>query len=135
MAKTQALGTVLKQGTTVVGHLTSFNPGGAVKTEIDVTDFDSTAAENLPGLPDFSEATFGGWFDYADAGQTILRADAEDVNATTKSWTVEFTRQAAKVTFDGWVKSYVPGAGGPNDAYNFTTTIRRTGPAVWAALP
>lgn len=135
MAKTQALGTVLKQGTTVVGHLTSINPGGAVKTEIDVTDFDSVAAEFLPGLPDYGEATFNGWFDYSDAGQTILRADAEDPDAASKTWTIEFTRQAAKVTFDGWVKSYVPTAGAPNDAYGFSTTIRRTGAATWAALP
>lgn len=135
MGKTQALGTVLKQSTTVIGHLTSISPGGAVKTEIDVTDFDSVANEFLPGLPDYGEATFNGWFDYADAGQTILRADAEDAGATTKSWTIEFTRQAAKVTFDGFVKSFVPTAGAPNDAYGFSTTIRRTGPAVWAALP
>lgn len=135
MSKSQALGTVLKQGTTVIGHITTFNPGGAVKTEIDVTDFDSVAAEFLPGLPDYGDATFGGWFDYTDAGQTILRADADDPDATTKSWTIEFTKQAAKITFDGFVKSFAPTAGGPNDAYGFTTTIRRTGAATWAALP
>lgn len=135
MAKSAALGTVLKQGTTVIAHLTSINPGGAIKSEIDLTDFDSTAVETTGGLPDYGEATFNGFFDYADAGQTILRADAEDPNATTKSWTIEFTRQAAKVTFDAWVKSYVPTAGGPTAAYDFSTTLRRTGPATWAALP
>ena len=43
MAKTQTLGTVLKQGTTVIGHLTSIGVPSPNKTEIDVTDFGGEA--------------------------------------------------------------------------------------------
>lgn len=135
MAKTQTLGTVLKQATTVIGHLTSIGVPSPNKTEIDVTDFDSVASEFLPGLADYGELALSGFFDYTDAGQTILRADANDLAATTKAWSIEFTRQAMKFTFNAWVKSYAPKAGGPNEAYGFDAVLRVTGAVTTAALP
>src|SRR5689334_2136720 len=126
MAKSQALGTILKQGSTVVANITSISIPGPVKTEIDVTDFASVAAELLPGLADYGEITFNGFYNYADAGQTIVRADAFNVSATTKAWSIAFPNQSMQFTFNAWVKSYVPNAPGPNDAYTFTATLRVT---------
>ena len=117
MSKTRALGTILLQGATAVGNITTITLPGPVKTEIDVTDFASAAAEFLPGLADYGEVTFAGFFNDADAGQTIVRADAFDITAGTKAWTVAFVNQAKKFTFNAWVKSFAPDAGGPNDAY------------------
>lgn len=135
MAKTQALGTVLKQGTTVVANLTSISTPSPNKTEIDTTDFASVAAENLPGLMDYGEMNIAGFFNYSDAGQTILRADANDPAAVAKTFTIEFTKQVCKAVFQAWVKNYVPNAGGPNEAYTFTATLRVTGTVVFSALP
>jgi hypothetical protein len=88
MAKSKALGTILKQASTVVANITSISIPGPTKTEIDVTDFASVAVETLAGMPDYGEVTFSGFYNYSDAGQTIVRADAFDVAAGTKAWFV-----------------------------------------------
>jgi len=135
MAKTRALGTILKQGSTVVANITAISIPGPVKTEIDVTDFASPAAEFLPGLADYGEVTFSGWYNYADGGQTIVRADAFDITAGTKAWSIIFANQLMQFTFNAWVKSYVPNAGGPNAAYDFQATLRVTGAVATAVYP
>lgn len=135
MAKSKALGTLLKQGATNVANITAISIPGPNKTEIDVTDFASVAAEFLPGMPDYGEITFSGFYNYADAGQTIVRADAFDVAAGTKAWSIAFPTQLMQFTFNAWVKSYVPDAGSPNDAYKFTATLRVTGAVATAVYP
>lgn len=135
MAKSRALGTILKQGATVVANITSISIPGPVKSEIDVTDMASVAAEFLPGMADYGEVTFSGWYNYADAGQTIVRADAFDIAAGTKAWSIAFANQLMQFTFNAWVKSYVPNAGGPNEAYDFTATLRVTGAVATAVYP
>lgn len=135
MAKSKALGTILKQASTVVASITQISIPGPVKTEIDVTDFASVAVETLPGMPDYGEITFSGFFNYADAGQTIVLADAFNVAAGTKAWTIPFVTQSMQFIFNAWVKSFVPDAGGPNDAYKFTATLRVTGGVTTAVYP
>lgn len=135
MAKSKALGTILKQGATTVANITAISIPGPVKTEIDVTDFASVAAEFLPGMPDYGEISFSGFYNYSDAGQTIVRADAFDVAAGTKAWSIAFPNQLMQFTFNAWVKSYVPNAGGPNEAYTFDATLRVTGAVATAVYP
>jgi hypothetical protein len=135
MAKSKALGTILKQGLTTVASLTSISIPGPVKTEIDITDFSSVAAEFMAGMPDYGEVTLSGFFNYSDAGQTIVRADAFDVAAGTKAWTIAFVSQSMQFIFNAYVKSYVPDAGGPNDAYKFTAVLRVTGAVTTAVYP
>lgn len=135
MAKTRALGTILKQGSTVIGNITSISVPSPVKSEIDITDFASVAAEFTNGLADYGEIAISGWFNYTDAGQTILRADANDVAATTKAWSIAFPNQSMQFTFNAWVKSYVPKAGGPNEAYGFDASLRVTGAVSTAVYP
>lgn len=133
MAKTVALGTILRVESntpnvyTTVGNLTSIGVPGPTKPEIDVTDFDSTASEFLAGLPDNGEIPFSGFFNGTDGGQMILLTDAHDPNAPTRTFQIEFVRQDKEFIFDGWVKSFIPTAGGPNEAYTFDGVIRVTG--------
>lgn len=127
MSKTVTLGTTLTMGANLVGNLTSIGVPGPVKPEIDVTDFDSEAAEFLAGLPDNGEVPLSGWFNYANAGQAAMLADAHDPDAPERTFVIEFTRQDVQFTFQGWVKSFVPNAGGPNEAYTFDAVIRVTG--------
>lgn len=135
MAKSRALGTILLQGATAVASISAISIPGPVKSEIDVTTFDSAAAEFLAGIADYGEVTFSGFFNYSDAGQTIVRADAFDIAAGTKAWTIAFVTQSMKFTFNAWVKSYVPGAPGPNGAYDFQATLRVTGAVATAVYP
>lgn len=135
MAKTQTLGTTLKIGTDLVGNLTRIGVPGPTKPEIDVTDFDSTAAEFLAGLPDNGELPLSGFFNYTDAGQAAMLADAHDPDSPSRTFEIAFTRQDVKFTFTGWVKSFVPNAAGPNEAYTFDASIRISGAVTIAAIP
>lgn len=135
MAKTRALGTIVKQGATVIAGISSISVPSPNKTEIDVTDFASVAAEFIPGLADYGELTMSGFYNYSDAGQTIVRADAFDITAGTKAWSIAFVNQSMQFTFNAWVKSYVPDASSPNDAYKFTATLRVTGAVATAVYP
>lgn len=130
--KTVALGTTLtvaddSDNPTPVGNLTQISVPGPTKPEIDVTDFDSTAAEFLAGLPDNGELSMSGFFNYENDGQAILLDDALDADSPTREFVITFTRQMVSFTFNAWVKSFVPTAPGPNDAYGFDATLRVTG--------
>lgn len=134
MAKTVALGTVLRvedpdtPGTFIaVGNLTNIPVPGPTKQRIDVTDFDSEAMEYLPGLPDNGELSLSGFFNYENEGQAVLLADAHDPAAPTRSFQIDFTRQDVRFEFDGYVASFVPTAGGPNEAYSFDAGLQITG--------
>lgn len=130
--KTVALGTTLtvaddSDNPTPVGNLTQISVPGPTKPEIDVTDFDSTASEFLAGLPDNGELSMTGFFNYENGGQAILLDDALASDAPVREFVIEFTRQSVSFTFNAFVKSFVPTAPGPNDAYGFDATLRVTG--------
>lgn len=134
MAKTLALGTVLRVESDTpgqfitVGSLSTIGVPGPTKPEIDVTTLDSEAAEFLAGIPDNGELACSGIFQYSDEGQALLLGDAHDSNAPTRTFNIEFTRQDVEFEFQGWVRSFVPNAPGPNEAYTFDMSIRVTGP-------
>lgn len=133
MAKSLALGTILRvenpatTGYLVVGNLTSIGVPGPTKPEVDVSDFDSNAAEFLPGLPDYGELPLSGRYNHGDVGQEVLFDDAQDVDAPVRTFQIDFTRQNVRFEFDGFVKSFQPTAGGPNEPYNFNANLRVTG--------
>lgn len=134
MAKSLALGTVLRiedpdtpESFLDVGNLTSLTVPGPTKPEIDVTDFDSTAAEYLGGLPDNGEVSGSGFFNYTDTGQIAMLEDAHDPTSPERDFEIYFERQGVTFMFSGYVSSYVPNAPGPTDAYTFDFTIRVSG--------
>lgn len=133
MAKTLALGTVLRMqnpataGFLTVGNLTSIGIPAAEKGEVEVTDFDSVAKEFLVTLPDNGELALSGFFNYADVGQKAMFDDAHDASAPERDFEIDFTRQDVQFTFSGFVKSFSPQAGGPEEAYTFDATIRVNG--------
>lgn len=133
MSKELALGTKLyvesdTPGTYIaVGNLNSIGVPGPTKGEVEVTDFDSTAREYLATLPDNGEISFSGYFNEADAGQDFLFEDANDPAAPDRNFRIEFPRQGVEFEFAGFVKSFVPTAPGPDDAYGFDGSIRVTG--------
>lgn len=133
MAKSLALGTVFRvenpatTGYLVVGNLTSIGVPGPEKPEVDVSDFDSEAAEFLPGLPDYGELPLSGNYNGSDAGQDVLFDDAQDVDAPVRTFQIDFTRQNTRFEFEGFVKSFKPTAGGPSEPYTFDASIRVTG--------
>lgn len=133
MPKTVALGTKLyvesdTPGTFVaVGNLTSISVPGPDKPEIDVTDFDSLAAESLPGLLDNGSFDYTGFHNDEDPGQELMFNDANDPNAPLRTMHIEFTNQAQRFVLNGYVKSHRPNAPGPREAYTFAGSVRVSG--------
>lgn len=131
MAKTQALGTLLKVkigGTyTTVKGLTVVPAPSPTRPEIDVTSLDSTAAEFIGGIPDNGELSVSGFVDFDDAGQLLMLGDAHAPVSVSRDWQVDFVRQGVKFEFAGYVSSFVPTAGGPNEALTVDATVRVTG--------
>lgn len=134
MGKTVTLGTTLTMAGQLVGNLTRIGVPGPTKPEIDVTDFDSVAAEFLAGLPDNGEIPLSGFFNYANAGQAAMLDDAHDPDSPTRAFVIAFVRQDVEFSFNGWVKSFVPNAGGVNEAYTFDAVIRVTGAVTISAI-
>lgn len=110
-----------------VGNLTSLPVPGPEKGEIDVTDFDSTAAEFLADLPDNGSLDFSGFYNSEDAGQQVLLDDANDPDAPTRNFKIDFTRQEIAFLFGGYVRRFRPTAGSPRGPYTFDGSIRVSG--------
>lgn len=120
---------------TPVGNLTSIETPGPVKGETEVTDYDSTAREFLSTLPDNGEIGLSGFMNEGNDGQETLFTDANSAAQTTRNWRIDFTRQAVRFSFAGWVKSFKYTAGGIDDAYGFDGSIRVTGAVTKSAIP
>lgn len=131
MAKTVALGSLLKVkigGTyTTVKGLTVVPAPSPTRPEIDVTSLDSTGAEFLGGIPDNGELAVSGFADFDDEGQLLLLGDAHAPSSVTRDFLVDFVPQQVQFAFQGYVSSFVPTAGGPNEAITVDIGIRVTG--------
>lgn len=115
---------------TTIGEVMSFSGPSAEVSEIDVTNFDSTAKEYIAdALPDGGEVSFDMNFVGSDAQQQGLRTDC--VNGTLRNFklilndhpTVKTTFSFAAIAkkFDG------PKAGGPTEQYKASVTLRVSG--------
>lgn len=118
-----------------VGRLTRIGVPGSTKPEVDVSDFDSDAAEFLPGLPDSGSLAFTVNYDNADPGQEILFDDAQDNEAPVRGFRIDFTQQDVRFEFDAYAGSFVPTAGGVNQAITAEGSLRVTGPVTRGPIP
>lgn len=73
--------------------------------DIDVSNLDSVAKENRPGLPDSGQWTMQVDDDPTDAGQIAVRAAAQATPPTIKQWQVTYPNGKV-LTFTAWVKKY-----------------------------
>lgn len=100
-------------------------------SEIDITDFDSTAKEFLMGLKDEGTLSLELFRDTSNAGQTNMIADQNTRAA--RAWTIDFSTRVieasaigSRLTGLGYVQgwSYSLGA---DDAVKVSGTVRITG--------
>lgn len=117
-----------------IGNITSIRTPSPDKPEIDVTDFDSSGAEFLLGLPDFGSIDFTGWYNTSSAGQVQMRDDGISTASTTRTFRLDLTNFDERWTFSGQVKGFVVEAG-LNSAYTFNGTIRTTGAPTITSIP
>lgn len=73
--------------------------------DIDVSNLDSTAKENRPGLPDSGQWTMQVDDDPTDPGQIAVRAASQATPPTVKQWQVTYPNGKV-LTFTAWVKKY-----------------------------
>jgi hypothetical protein len=114
---------------TTIGNVKTFTGFDGQASELDRSNFASTAKEFILGLVDFGQFSFDTDYDYTDAGQTaVLAAQVSGLIKTFKltlpdSHTATFTAYAKKMPTTGGVDQIVKRAG---------TTLRISGAVTWA---
>lgn len=114
---------------TTIGNVKSFSGFDGQASELDRTNFASTAKEFVLGLVDFGQFSFDVDYDYTDAGQAaVLAAQASGLLKTFKL-TLPDTHTA---TFSAYVKR-LPTAGGVDQIVKRSgATLRISGSVTWA---
>lgn len=127
MAK-QALGTVLKKGTTTIAELTSISGLDISADTIDVTNLSSASGfrEFIGGLKDAGEVGVSGFLNVgATSGQEDMLTDL--VAGTVGAYTIEFpASMGASWSFDAIVTKFTTGAE-LEDAISFEASLKVTG--------
>ncbi len=113
---------------TQIKEISTFSFGGGERSEIDVTNLDSTAKEYRLGLKDNGNMEIALRVVHSDAGQTACRTalGADDP----VPFKIDLPN-AESGTFDGLVKS-MPESGGVDAVYEGSLTIRVTGDITWS---
>lgn len=70
-------GSAYKVTLTQVAEVNNLTIGGGGSSQIEVTNFDSEAVEQLPGLPNLGSLSCGITLNHTDAGQKAMRSIAE----------------------------------------------------------
>lgn len=109
---------------TKIGNVKDWNGFDGQKSEIDVSNLDSTAKEFIPGLEDFGQLSFNVNVDDTDAGQIALRANKSS-NVRTY---FKLLLPSGKVrAFQGFVKQFGE-TGGVDKTVDAPVVVRITGP-------
>jgi hypothetical protein len=113
---------------TQVKEISTFSFGSGERSEIDVTNLDSTAKEYRLGLKDQGNLEISLRVVHSDAGQTACQAALGSDAVSNFKITLPNTEVG---TFSGQVKS-MPESGGVDAVHEGSMTIRVTGDIVWA---
>jgi hypothetical protein len=128
MAVGKGVGTILKQGLTTIGKLTSINPAGKTWDVADITTLDSSDEykQSLPILKDGGEVTITGFLNTSDAGQVALDTSFEAGTSTAYTITYPATI-GCEITFDAFVTNYKTGESNLSDGVGFEATLKVEG--------
>ena len=110
-----------------VGCTTSLTPPPQVKTDIETTCQQDSAATSQQGIEQLSQAEYIEPYDYA-FGQTWT--DDLYASGAEADWKMTFQAQGVTplvVEFSGYISGIVPGAAGGSDPLTRTVTITRSG--------
>lgn len=113
---------------TTISEVVSFDgPSRSLPTE-DATSFDSTWQEQIAGVPDGGQVTFGLNYIPNNAQQAGLEDDLE--NGTLRAFRLVLTdTDSSRKEFSGFVTAFSISAGGPNAKIAASCTIRISGGA------
>lgn len=127
MAK-RGMGTTIKQGTQLIGYLTSIGSPQLSADTIETTTLDT--ANNyktyIQGLVDAGEVTISGFFEPSDDGLTALKTAIDDGQPDT--YTIEFPAGfGTDWEFSAIVTAFNVGEANKDDAVTFEATLKVTG--------
>jgi predicted secreted protein len=108
---------------TKVANVKTFSGLDGSAAEIDVTNLDSVAKENRPGLPDSGQFTVEVDQDDTDAGQIAVRAAYQAT--TVKQYQITLPNGKV-ITFTAWVKKYST-SGAVDNVIKASVDLRITG--------
>ena len=129
MAKTKSFGTTVTVGGTAIGGLTNISRSGADRNFPDITTHDSAGGykEYTTGLKDGGTCELSGMFDATNAGQDLLRAGSDAVQAC-----VITLPSGTTISFSGFIQP--PNEEVPlDDAVTFSASIKITGAITYSA--
>lgn len=112
---------------TKIPDVTNISGPNETKDEIDVTSFDSTAREYIPGIGDSGELTFDLNFRPDDTQQQGLRADKDA--GTARNYQITLT-DGTTFTFEAIVTAFTLTAA-TNDAWRGSVTLKISGAVDW----
>ena len=114
---------------TLIGNIKTFSGFDGQASEVDRTNFNSTAKEFILGLVDFGQFSFDCDYDFADAGQVAVLAKQASGVITNFKLTLPDTHTAS---FTAYVKK-LPTAGGVDQVIKRAgATLRISGAVTWA---
>ena len=122
-----AQGTDLTIDTNSIENVISYSGFDGEATEIDVTNLQSTAKENLLGLIDYGSFSFEYHPDYSASatGQAALRAKA--ISGAVSAFVLTLS-DGTTIAFDGLVKNAHSSTGGVDAAVAGSASVKITGP-------
>lgn len=114
---------------TNISNVTTINESGAQRSEIDVTNLDSTAMEYAPGLVDFGSMTFEVNWDPLEATHVTL--DSIFLSGAVRDWRITESPRVTPPTgettyFKGYVSALTK-TRAVNQVVKASVTIRVTG--------
>lgn len=109
-----------------VGNLVSVPMPGGQKSELEVTNLDSTSKEFIAGLRDNGQVTVNFHSDPADAGQQVLRSSFAASGSIASPFTVTFANSKTR-TFNGFAMNFGEPQVGVDQVLMGAATIRVTG--------
>ncbi len=123
-------GTLTPVTLTTVGKTKSFNGFDGAASELDTTNFASTAKEFMLGLVDNGSLSMDLQYDKSDAGQVAV--EASRVAGTAKTWKVVLpSGTTPTATFTAYVKSFSK-TGAVDAVVMGTVNLRISGAVTWA---
>jgi hypothetical protein len=114
-----------------VGNLVSVPLPGGQKSELEVTNLDSTSKEFIAGLRDNGQATVSFHSDPADAGQQVLRSSFAASGSIASPFVVTFANGKTR-SFNGFVMNFGEPQVGVDQVLMGAATIRITGDIAYA---
>lgn len=114
-----------------VGNLVSVPLPGGQKSELEVTNLDSTSKEFIAGLRDNGQATVNFHSDPSDIGQQVLRSSFAASGSIASNFVITFANGKTR-SFNGFVMNFGEPQIGVDQVLTGAATIRVTGDIAYA---